>query len=186
MNYIDIILCVPLVWGLYKGFTKGLIIEAASLVAFGLGIWGGVHFSELTAAKVSKWLNWQSDYLPILSFAIIFLLIVIVVYFIAKLVQRSVDGMALSAFNKAGGAAFGSLKFALILSVIIFILDAVEKSYPVISIKAKEEALLYRPMGKIAPLLIPALKDSKIGELIPKQEDVGVDVKIELKNKKEE
>ncbi len=184
MNYIDIILCIPLVWGLYKGFTKGLIIEAASLVAFGLGVWGGIHFSELCASKISGWLNWQSEYLPIVSFAFIFLLIVIIVYFIAKLVQKSVDGMALSAFNKAGGAVLGSLKFALILSVLIFIVDAVEKSYPVVSIKAKEEALLYKPIGKIAPMLIPALNDSKIGELIPKQEDVDVDVSIDVKQKK--
>lgn len=184
MNYIDIILCIPLVWGLYKGFTKGLIIEAASLVAFGMGVWGGLHFSKLVADKLSGWFNWQSEYLPIVSFALTFLLIVIGVYFIAKLIQRMVEGMALSSLNKIGGAVFGVLKFALVMSVIIFMLDAVEKSYLVASFKAKEESLLYKPVGKIAPILIPALKDSKIGELLPKQEDVKVDVKIDLKDEK--
>lgn len=186
MNYIDIVLCIPLVWGLYKGFTKGLIIEAASLVAFGTGVWGGIHFSELVAAKLSGWFSWQSEYLPIVSFALTFLLIVIAVYCIAKLIQRMVEGMALSSLNKMGGAAFGVLKFALVMSVIIFMLDAVEKSYPIVSFKAKEESLLYKPVGKIAPMLIPALKESKISELLPKQEDVGVDVdvKIDLKDTK--
>ncbi|MFY9309586.1 MAG: CvpA family protein [Bacteroidia bacterium] len=186
MNYIDIIICIPLVWGLYKGFTKGLIIEAASLVAFGLGVWGGIHFSEMCATKLSGWFNSHSEYLPIVSFAVIFLGIVVLVFLIAKLVQRAVEGMALSAINKIGGAIFGSLKFALIMSVLIFIIDAVEKSYPMVSLEAKEKSLLYRPVGKIAPTLIPALNDSKIGELIPKKEDVGVDVdvKINLKDKK--
>lgn len=184
MNYIDIILCIPLVWGLYKGFTKGLIIEAASLVAFGLGVWGGIHFSDLCAHKISGWFNWQSPYLPIVSFAITFLLIVIVVYFIAKLIQRMVEGMALGAINKIGGAIFGSLKFALVMSVVIFVLNAIEKSYPVISFEAKKESLLYEPIGKIAPLLIPTLKDSKIGELIPTEKDIDVDVNIDLKEKK--
>lgn len=163
MNYIDIILCIPLVWGLYKGFTKGLIIEAASMVAFGLGVWGGLHFSELVAAKLIGWFSWQSQYLPIFSFALTFLLIVIAVYFIAKLIQRMVEGMALSSLNKIGGAAFGSLKFALVMSVVIFVLNAVEKSYPVVTFEAKKGSLLYEPIGKIAPLLIPKLKDSKIG-----------------------
>lgn len=163
MNYIDIILCIPLVWSLYKGFTKGLITEAASLVAFGLGVWGGIHFSELCAAKLSGWFNRHSEYLPVISFALVFLLIVLLVYFIAKLVQRMVEGMALSAFNKIGGAVFGSLKFALIMSVLIFVIDAVEKSYPVVSFEAKKASLLYEPISKIAPLLIPTLKDSKIG-----------------------
>lgn len=171
MNYIDIILCIPLVWGLYKGFTKGLIIEAASLVAFGLGIWGGIHFSDYCAHKISEWFNWTSPYLPIISFALTFLMIVIVVYFIAKVIQKMIEGMALGAINKIGGAIFGSLKFALVMSVVIFVLNAIEKSYPVISIKAKEGSLLYQPIGRIAPFLIPTLNDSKIAELISKKEN---------------
>lgn len=184
MNYIDIILCIPLVWGLYKGFTKGLIIEAASLVAFGLGVWGGIRFSDFSAGKISSWFNWQSPYLPIVSFALTFLIIVIVVYFIAKLIQGMVEGMALGAINKIGGAIFGSLKFALVMSVVIFVLNAIEKSYPVISFEAKKGSLLYEPIGKIAPLLIPALKDSKIGELIPTEKNIDVDVNIDLKEEK--
>jgi membrane protein required for colicin V production len=157
MNYIDIVLCIPLVWGLYKGFTKGLIIEAASMMAFGLGVWGGIHFSDYLAIKLREVFNWQSSYLPIVSFAVTFLVIIIVVYFIAKLIQSLVEGMALGVFNKIGGAIFGVLKYALIMSVIIFMIDAVEKSYPVVSFKTKEESLLYKPIGKVAPLLIPAL-----------------------------
>jgi len=163
MNYIDIMICIPLVWGLYKGFTKGLIIEAASIVAFGFGVWGGIHFSDFIAHKITEWFNWHSPYLPIVSFAITFLLIVILVYFIAKLMQRMVEGMALGAINRICGAIFGSLKYALIMSVVIFVLNAIEKSYPLISFKAKEESLLYKPIGKIAPMLIPTLKDCKIG-----------------------
>lgn len=180
MNYIDIILCIPLVWGLYKGFTKGLIIEAATMVAFALGVWGGIHLSDFLANKISEGFNWQSKYLPIVSFALTFLVIVILVYFIAKLIQRMVDGMALSAINKIGGAVFGALKFAMVMSVIIFMIDAVEESYPMISFKTKEESLLYKPIGKIAPALIPALNKSKVAKLIPKP-DVDVDIKVKLK-----
>ena len=162
MNYIDIILCIPLVWGLYKGFTKGLIIEAASLVAFGLGIWGGIHFSEVVATKIREWFSWESTYLPIFSFALTFLLIIITVYFIAKLIQHMIDGMALGAINKIGGAVFGSLKFALVISVVIFVLNAIEKSYPIVSFEAKKGSLLYGPIGRIAPMLIPTLNTSHL------------------------
>lgn len=167
MNYIDISLCIPLVWGLYKGFSKGLIIEAASMLAFGLGIWGGIHFSSWVAEKIRTTINWESEYLPIVSFAITFLGIIIAVYFIAKLIQRLVEGMELGAINKIGGALFGTLKFVLIMSVAIFIVNAIEKSYPMISFEAKKESLLYEPVGKIAPMIIPALNDSKIGTLLP-------------------
>jgi membrane protein required for colicin V production len=181
MNYIDIILCIPIIWGLYKGFTKGLIIEAASMIAFGLGVWGGIRFSDFVAHKINLWLDWQSKYLPVVSFAITFLAIVILVYFIAKLIQRMVEGMALGAINKIGGAIFGALKFALAMSVVIFMIDALEESYPIISFKTKEESLLYKPVGKIAPILIPSLNKSKMAALLPKASDVNVDGKVRLK-----
>lgn len=178
MNYIDILLCIPLVWGFYKGFTKGLIIEAASIVAFSLGVWGGIHFSDFVANKIKLWFHWQSPYLPIVSFAITFLGIIITVYFVAKLVQKMAKGMALGGINKILGAVFGALKFAMVMSVIIFVMDAVEKSYPLITSKTKEQSLLYKPIGKIAPTLIPALNNSKIGEMIPKPDSVEVEVKV--------
>ena len=46
MNYLDIIIIIPLIWGAYKGFRKGFIIEIASLIALILGIWGGINFSS--------------------------------------------------------------------------------------------------------------------------------------------
>ena len=144
MNYIDILLCIPLVWGLYKGFTKGLIIEAATLVAFSLGVWGGITFSDFIAQKIKESFDWNSPYLPIISFAITFLAIIAFVFLVAKMIQKMVEGVALSAVNKIGGAAFGTLKFALMMSVVIFMIDAVEESYPMVSFKTKEELSLYQ------------------------------------------
>ena len=126
INYIDIIICIPLVWGLYKGFTKGLIVEAATVVAFALGVWGGITFSDYFALKLSNWFGWKSQYLPVISFALVFLIIIASVFLFAKLIQRLTEKIALSALNKIGGAIFGILKFAMMLSVVIFIIDAVE------------------------------------------------------------
>lgn len=179
MNYIDILLCIPLVWGLYKGFTKGLVIEAATLVAFSLGVWGGITFSDYIAQKITENFDWHSPYLPIISFALTFLIIIAFVFLIAKMIQKMVDGVALSAVNKIGGAVFGALKFALMMSVVIFMIDAVEESYPMISFKTKEGSLLYRPVGKIAPTLIPALNKSKVAAMMPKADDVEVQIEVD-------
>jgi len=164
MNYIDIIICIPLVWGLYKGFTKGLIVEVATIAAFALGVWGGIRFSNYFAEKLTEWFGWKNPYLSILSFALIFLIIIIVVFLFAKLIEKITEKIALSAINKLLGAILGALKFALILSVFIFMIDAVEKSYFIISFKTKEESVLYKPVGKIAPFIIPALNKSKEAE----------------------
>lgn len=166
MNYIDIILIIPLLWGLYKGFTKGLIIEAASIIALGLAIWGGIKFSDFLTGYIHEHFSWNTKYLPVVSFAIIFLGILILVYAIAKLIERLVKAVSLGFVNKLAGGIFGMLKFGLILSVIIFVLNAIERSVHVIPSEIKQKSLLYEPVGKIAPVIIPGLRESKLGEMM--------------------
>lgn len=162
MNYIDIILIVPLLWGLYKGFTKGLIIEAASIIALGLAMWGAIKFHDLVSVWMNDTMQWHSKYLPLLAFALIFIGVLLIVFGIAKLIETFVKAIALGFVNKLAGAVFGMLKFGLILSVLVFVLNAVEQSIRVIPAETKQGSLLYEPVGKIAPLVIPGLLDSKL------------------------
>lgn len=166
MNYIDIVLCIPLLWGLYKGFTRGIIIEAASIISLGLAIWGGVKFHNFLTGYIHQHLNWDSKYLPIISFAIIFLGVLLVVYGIAKLLERVVKAVSLGFVNKLAGGIFGVLKFGLILSIFIFVLNAIEKNFHILPSEAIHKSLLYEPVGKIAPMIIPGLRDSKLGEMM--------------------
>lgn len=168
MNYIDIIIAIPLLWGLYKGFSKGLILEAASLIALGLAIWGGIKFSDFLSEWLKNNMEWTSRYLPVISFAIIFIGILVLVFAMAKLLEKVVKAVSLGFLNKLSGAAFGILKFGLILSVLIFVLNAIEKSIPLIPAGAKDASLLYGPVGKIAPIIIPGLNESKINGMVLK------------------
>src|ERR1051326_3049281 len=121
MNWIDIIILIPLLWGLYKGFTKGFIIEVATLVAFGLAVWSGIKFSDFLSEWMKNYFHWTTKYLPIISFAVIFIGILILVFALAKLIQRFAKAVALGFVNKLAGGIFGMLKFGLILSVLIFV-----------------------------------------------------------------
>ena len=166
MNWIDIFICIPLVWGLYKGFSKGLVIELASLAAFFIGIWGAIHFSDFVSGLLQGW-GLTSKYLPVISFCLIFLGIIIAIYAFGKFIDKTIKAASLNIINKITGAVFGGLKFALMLSVLFFVLDAFEKSYSVDASKVKEESLVYKPVAQIALYIIPGLKDSKVGELLP-------------------
>lgn len=169
MNYIDIIIAIPLLWGLYKGFTKGIILEAAALIALGLAIWGAVKFHDFVTVWMRESLHWTYKYVPIVSFALIFIGVLIFVFTIAKLLERIVKAVSLGFLNKLAGGVFGILKFGLILSVIIFLLNAVERNYSFIPPDVKNKSLLYKPVGEIAPLIIPGLKESKINRTTLKQ-----------------
>ena len=165
MNWIDIIICIPLVWGFYKGITKGLVIELATIVSLVLGIWAAMKFSELLSSYAKEHWSWDSKYLPVISFCIILLGVLILIYFLAKILTRFIKAIAMGWLNKILGAAFGMLKFALLLSILFFVANAVEKSYPTISSESKKGSLLYEPISKLAPMLIPGLSASKISIL---------------------
>lgn len=167
MNAIDIVILIPILWGFWRGFMKGAIMEAATFVAFFLGIWGGIHLSDAMGKLIGHWMNSQSAYIPLVSFALVFVLILIAVFAVAKLVQRLVEGMALGVVNKILGGVFGTLKFLLLLSIFFFVIDSLERRIEFIPKKMKERSLLYKPVASIAPKIIPGIGKTDFGKMIP-------------------
>ncbi len=165
MNFIDILIIVPLLWGGYKGFTKGLVVEVSTLVALLLGIWGSIKFSGITSDFLINNFNFTDKYVPTISFAITFIGIVIAVHFVAKLITKLVKAVSLNFVNKIIGAAFGALKFGFILSIIIIIFDKLDNEVEVVPHKLKSESLLYYPVSKISTTVFPSLKNFKTPEI---------------------
>ncbi|MDQ3110878.1 MAG: CvpA family protein [Bacteroidota bacterium] len=163
MNAIDIVIIIPVLWGFWRGFMKGAIMEAATFVAFFLGVWGGMHLSDGMAELIHKWTASTSPYIPLISFALVFVAILAAVFAVAKLVEKLVEKMALSFINKLLGGIVGTLKFVLILSVLFFVVDKMEDTIEIIPKETKNKSLLYHPVASIAPLIIPGMKSSYIG-----------------------
>jgi membrane protein required for colicin V production len=158
MNYLDIILAVPLLWAVYRGFTKGFIIEVASLIAIVLGIYGAVHFSYF----ISDALKLKSEYASLISFAVTFLIIVVIVFLLAKMLEKSVNLLALGLVNKLAGAFFGMLKVAFIISVVLILINKIDSKTGIIPEKTKQGSLLFVPVSSIAPFVIPKLNFKEI------------------------
>jgi len=157
MNYFDLIFAIPLLWGAYKGFSKGLIISVASLVALLIGIYGAIHFSGFIGSLISENVEVQDNYLPLIAFSITFVAIVVGIHFIAKLLSKLVEAIALGWLNTIAGIIFGVLKTAFIISVFIFIFEKVDSNNTFIPKEIKEESLLYQPIKQLSPTVFPSL-----------------------------
>jgi len=160
MNYLDIILIIPIAWGAYKGFKKGLVSEISSLAALIFGVYGAIKFSDYTSSQIMTTFEWDSKYLPVISFAITFIIIVILVHLLSNLIETLISKIALGFFNKILGLIFGMLKFGLILSIILVIFDSVEKNFEMISKKDKSISILYTPLLDFSVVFIPAFQES--------------------------
>lgn len=157
-NAFDLIIIVLLAWGAYSGFTKGLILSAASLIALILGVWGAVKFSAIVANYLTQLIHIDEKYIGIIAFATTFVLIVIAIHFIAKGIETLIEAVALGVFNKVFGAAFGVLKFGFIISVVLVVLNVVNKNMSFLTPKFKEKSLFYKPLSSIAPSIFSYLK----------------------------
>jgi len=174
MNYIDIILLILLAWGIIQGLRNGLVHEVASLAALVLGIWGAVRFSDLTAGWLIDQFNFTGKYLHLVAFAITFVGIVVAVHFVAKIVDKLVAAVALGWFNRLLGAIFGMLKIALIISVLLVILNTIDRKAHFLPEEKTDDSFLYEPLSGLAPMVFDYLKFRNIEIPLPK------------KNKKEE
>ena len=158
MNYLDIIFMVPLIWAGFIGFKKGLIIEVSALIAFGFGIWGGIHFSDFVAELLSN--SIESKYVPLVSFAITFILIVAAVFVLGKMLEKAVNLVQLKLVNKLTGAVFGVAKIVLVISVLLVIVNSFDQKSNIVPKDLKENSLLYQPLLDVSLKVIPALKNS--------------------------
>ncbi|MDA3892937.1 MAG: CvpA family protein [Salinivirgaceae bacterium] len=163
-NAFDLMVILLLSWSAYKGFSKGIILSAASLIALLLGVWGAVKFSDITASYLTGVINVDEKVLGVIAFAITFILIVIAVHFIAKAVEGLAEAVALSIVNKVFGAAFGALKFAFIISVILVVLNAANRNLDFLSPEFKQKSLFYKPIASFAPSLFKYLDFEEIKE----------------------
>ncbi len=123
MNYLDIIIAIVLFVFGFKGFRKGFVIEVVTLLAFGVGIYGAMHFSDFTAAHLQEVMEINPKYLNTIAFVLTFILLVIVVNMIGRAVTGLIKAMNLSFFNKLGGFVFGMAKGVLLCSILLLVLN---------------------------------------------------------------
>lgn len=162
MNEIDIIIILPLLWGAYKGAKNGLIKELANLLVLLMGLYFALSLSERVSAYLKEEWGWETAYLPVISFILIFIAVAMGVMFISRALDKVIKGLALSWLNYVGGVLFGILKFGLIVSILLTMITGFEKDIEIIPQKKKDESLLYKPTLKWAQVLIPALQDAEV------------------------
>jgi membrane protein required for colicin V production len=157
MSYIDIILAIFLVYGLVKGFSKGLFVEIASLISLLAGLYGAIHFSYFIADWLQRKVSWQPNIIQVVAFALTFLIILFGISLIGKLVTKMVNAAQLGFLNKIAGALFGAAKIGLILSVVISMFGKLNDTIPFVSDETLSNSVLYSPVKNFAPTVFPSI-----------------------------
>jgi membrane protein required for colicin V production len=154
----DLLFILLFVWAAYKGFTKGLILQMTSLAALFLGIYGAIKFSYYISNFITDKMNVDFDYLPIISFALTFVVIVVAIHFLGRIIEKIIEIVALSFINRLFGAIFNIFKYALIISVFLVILGNFDRRKSFLPKDQIQKSLLFTPIYVLAPFIYPYLR----------------------------
>lgn len=156
MNWLDWTLIALIGFSAVRGFTRGFVVEVASLLALVLGIWAAVKFS----GRVADYIGLSPDR-EVLAFFITFVAVLLTVHLVARVITKGMDMAMLGLPNKVAGTFFGALRSAFVLSVLMNVVMArLEKGGPIPQ-ATLEESRLYGPVRAFAPFVVPALEETK-------------------------
>ena len=150
MNYVDVLILIPLVYGAFRGFHQGLLMEMSTLFALILGVFLSLKYAADVEVVLRDFVVLPESYSYYVAFALTFLLVIIVINLLGKLLTRLVDLVSLGIFNKVFGILLGIVKGALVVCVVLFMVNMLDRKYDFIPAKTKSESLLYSPFVNFA------------------------------------
>ena len=157
MNYLDIALIIPIVYGLIQGFSRGIVKEVTSLVSLIIGVYIAINFSFYLDVHLEGLIQKNKELIPIISFTIVFAATLIVIRVIGYLLEKITNALALGIISKLLGAIFGSIKIAVLLSALIFF----EQKIELIPKDVLKNSILKEPIENILVVLIPEITEHK-------------------------
>lgn len=173
-TFIDVALAIPLLLAAFRGFRKGLIIEVATLVGLIAGLFAGYYGAERVADMLRESIDVKASTLHGISFLIAFLAVLFGVYLLGKVLEKAVDLVALGLANKALGAVFGLMKIGLLLSVLIYFLNAAFGRDGWLPQEQVRRAVLYPVVADMAAWLVPEMSQKSLFERAREQAEDGL------------
>ena len=91
MSKIDIAIALLLAFGAYFGYKRGFLAELFFFTALVLGVLIGFKFIGWGVSYLHRRFNADTDFLPYLSFFIIFIVVVMLVIFVGNRIKHLMD-----------------------------------------------------------------------------------------------
>lgn len=166
MSTLDIIILVPLAFGLIKGFTRGFVREIAGIIGLLLGIVASYLLSEYLFQYFTIHFQSADFELRIVSYVVVFFLTILLINFLATALTRGLKIIALSGINRILGAIFGLGKWAIILGLVIFVVNRAQQNSPIFQKSTINESKYFKIISDYGEQVAAAVN---FDEVIDKQ-----------------
>lgn len=154
MNILDIVMAVPMLLLLLRGWMKGVVRTLATLAGLLLGIWAAVHLSQW----VSVLLNLKGESAVIIAFFVTFVGALVLTFLLGRGVEQLLKASKLGIVNRIAGAALGLVEALCILAVLLGNVVALDKNEKLITAEMKTKSWLYKPVNETGNRLMTSLR----------------------------
>ncbi|MCD8102340.1 MAG: CvpA family protein [Alistipes sp.] len=168
MLVLDIILALFLLWALFNGFRKGFFVQLAGLAGLIIGVWLAMR----SGRTLGLWLGIGEKYAAIVGFLLILVLVILLVASVGRLFKGIFGFAGLSLLDKLAGTLLSAAKMWLILGLLLWGFDSLNRTAGWVSERKLGESVLYRPMVGVTAFVFPYLSSLK-DTLAPLWEDGG-------------
>ena len=159
---LDIIFAVIIVLAILKGYQKGLVVGLFSLVTVIVGLAAAMKLSTVVAGYIGKAVKVSDQWLPIISFAVVFFIILLLIRLGARAIEKTVELVMLGWVNKVAGVIFFAAIYTTVFSVLLFYTEQMKLIQPE-TIKTSVTYSFVQPWGPKAingfGTVIPIFKD---------------------------
>jgi len=151
---VDIVIVLILIIAAIRGFSKGFIMQIASLTALAGGILISYFFWEKSYLFLQKWIELNHYILKIIAVVGTTLIVVLVILLLGKLLSKLIKITPFGIIDNLLGMLFGTAQIILLLSFIIFTLLYINPQITFLQDNYLESSYLLPHIKTFAPALV--------------------------------
>ena len=152
ISFLDIFIIIVLIWAIFKGYKRGPVVHALSLlvIVIGIAVFGYMapQIGEFIREKVRSQNN--LPYIHFYIFALLFAATVWLSNFVANRTEKA-SAKPKGIISILLGILASSVKYLYILSIFLLYFGQFDKSYEFINSEEKRRTKLYEGVKNLAP-----------------------------------
>lgn len=160
LGVIDIILLLCFVPALIQGIRKGLVDQLIGIAILVVGAFLAWKFSSaVTEILAPSFESVDPALLNILSFALIFVVVFIILRLLGGLVNKLIKITTLGWLNRLAGFFFAIFKAAIIIGLVITLFDSLNGHLPLIKQETLDSSVVYNAIKGFTSKIFPFVED---------------------------
>lgn len=155
-SILDFIFILFIFFGIFRGYTQGVIVQTIALFTLLAGIYISAIASMAFYDTIVDKSNVPLKHLPVIVFSLLFAVVVFASNWVAIYIKKMVTPVKVTIYSRVWGAFFGAVKYLFIASIIFVFIQRLDESFKLFD--EESETQLFEPVAKFAPMVIPKLK----------------------------